>query len=88
MLATQNNDKASAFLKSEKQVNTDKELAKIADVSADTIWKARVVNNEGTDRGNRLEKVSQNSVGPLEPIVTQRELVRQEGRFLRNLINR
>lgn len=36
MLATQNNNKASAFQKSEKQVNTAKELAKQTGVSTDT----------------------------------------------------
>ena len=39
MLATQNNNKASAFQKSEKQVNTTKELAKTAGVSTDTMNK-------------------------------------------------
>ena len=37
MLATQNNDNASAYQKSEKQVNTTKEVAKLAGVSHDTI---------------------------------------------------
>lgn len=31
-----------------ENLNTDKELAKIAGVSADTIWKTRVVENEGS----------------------------------------
>ena len=39
MLATQNNNKASAFQKSEKQVNTTKELARTAGVSTDTMNK-------------------------------------------------
>src|SRR5437867_3999385 len=41
--ATQKNEAASAFLKSGKQVHTDKELAKIAGLGHDTIHKARVI---------------------------------------------
>lgn len=43
ILATQNNDNASAYQKSEKQINTAKELAKVAGVSHDTIAKVMLL---------------------------------------------
>ena len=43
MLATQNNKTGSAFQKSEKQVNTAKEIAKVAGVSHDTIAKVEKI---------------------------------------------
>ena len=43
MLATQNNNSASAFQKSEKQINTTKEIAKIAGTSHDTISKVKKI---------------------------------------------
>lgn len=49
----------TANLNSEKRetINTDKELAKIAGVSADSIWKSRVIKNEGDeDLKNRVRK--------------------------------
>lgn len=47
MLATQKNESASAFQKSDKQINTDKEVAKVAGVSHDTIHKVEVIENSG-----------------------------------------
>lgn len=46
ILATQNNMSASAFQKSEKQVNTAKELAKAAGVSHDTIAKVEKIERQ------------------------------------------
>ena len=37
-----------------KPISTDKELAKIADVSADTIWKARAKENQRGGQGGVL----------------------------------
>ncbi len=50
MLATQNNENASAFQKSDKQVNTAKELAKAAGVSHDTIHKVETIENSNDER--------------------------------------
>ena len=59
--ASQNNESAAAFQKSDKQLHTDKELAKISGLSHDTIHKAKIILakampdsdlNQGTaDRG-------------------------------------
>lgn len=49
MLATQNNNSASAFQKSEKQINTTKEIAKIAGTSHDTISKVKKIEEKAPD---------------------------------------
>lgn len=49
ILATQKNESALAYQKSDKQMNTNKELGKIAGVSHDTIHKAEVIENSGND---------------------------------------
>lgn len=46
VLATQNNDKSAAFQKSEKQINTAKEIAKVAGVSHDTIAKVERIEED------------------------------------------
>lgn len=48
MIATQNNNSASACQKSDKQIDTKKELAKIAGVSHDTIHKIKKIEAEAT----------------------------------------
>lgn len=47
MLATQKNESATAFQKSDKQINTTKEVAKVAGVSHDTIHKVEAIKNSG-----------------------------------------
>ena len=49
ILATQNNNQASAFQKSDKQVNTAKELAKVAGVSHDTIAKVQKIEQKAPE---------------------------------------
>ena len=46
MLATQNNNAASACQKSDKQIDTKKELAKVAGVSHDTIAKVEKIEQK------------------------------------------
>lgn len=48
ILATQKNDAASAYQKSEKQINTAKELAQAAGVSHDTIAKVETIEAKHT----------------------------------------
>ena len=50
MLATQKNENASAFQKSDKQINTAKEVAKVAGVSHDTIHKVEAIQNSGNQQ--------------------------------------
>jgi hypothetical protein len=45
MLATQKNESATAFQKSDKQINTDKEVAKVAGVSHDNSRKSYTQKN-------------------------------------------
>lgn len=59
MLATQNNNKASAFQKSEKQVNTTKELAKTAGVSTDTMNKVIQVQKHAPEP---IKKAVENNI--------------------------
>ena len=49
VLATQNNTTASAFQKSERQINTAKELATVAGVSHDTIAKVEKIEAEAPE---------------------------------------
>lgn len=48
ILSSQNNNKSSAFQKSDKQVHTSKELAKVAGVSHDTIAKVQKIEQQAT----------------------------------------
>lgn len=50
MLAVQKNESASAFQKSDKQINTTKELAKVAGVSHDTIHKVEAIQKSGNEQ--------------------------------------
>ena len=50
ILATQKNENASAYQKSDKQINTSKELAKVAGVSHDTIHKVEAIQNSGNEQ--------------------------------------
>lgn len=73
ILATQNNDNSAAFQKSEKQVNTAKELAKIAGVSHDTIAKVEKIEKSAPEpiiEASRKGEISVNAayqVTKLEP---------------------
>lgn len=49
VLATQKNESASAYQKSDKQIVTNKEVGRIAEVSHDTIHKVDVIENSGND---------------------------------------
>lgn len=49
VLAAQNNSAASAHQKSDKQINTNKELAKAAGVSHDTIHKVEVIKEKANE---------------------------------------
>ena len=49
VLAAQNNSAASAHQKSDKQINTNKELAKVAGVSHDTIHKVEVIKEKANE---------------------------------------
>lgn len=49
VLATQKNESASAYQKSDKQIVTNKEVGKIAEVSHDTIHKVDVIENSGNE---------------------------------------
>ena len=64
-LSTQNNDSGRAvFQKSGKQespTHTDKELAKLAGVSHDTIYKAEIIKNEGTEE--QIQRARQGGKG-------------------------
>lgn len=50
ILSTQKNESASAYQKSDKQINTNKELAKVAGVSHDTIHKVEAIQNSGNQQ--------------------------------------
>lgn len=73
ILATQNNDNSAAFQKSEKQINTAKELAKLAGVSHDTIAKVERIEEEAPEpvvTASRQGRISVNAayqVTKLEP---------------------
>ena len=49
VLATQKNESASAYQKSDKQIVTNKEVGRIAEVSHDTIHKVDVIENSGNE---------------------------------------
>lgn len=49
ILASQNNNNASAFQKSDKQIHTSKELAKVAGVSHDTIAKVQKIEEKAPE---------------------------------------
>ena len=49
VLATQKNDAATAYQKSDEQINTNKELAKVAGVSHDTIHKVDVIEQKAPE---------------------------------------
>jgi len=76
------NNSAEQFnLKSNKTVNTHEELAKIAGVSKDTIWKTKVIKNEGSEELQaqaRKGKISINKAFNLtrkpEPAKTNEEI--------------
>ena len=72
MLATQKNESASAFQKSDKQVNTAKELAKIAGVSHDTIHKVETIENSGNELVKRQAKSGEISINKAYNIVTDK----------------
>lgn len=73
ILAVQNNNNSSAFQKSEKQINTAKEIAKVAGVSHDTIAKVETIENKAPEpvvMASRKGDISVNSayeVTKLEP---------------------
>lgn len=62
MLATQKNESASAFQKSDKQVNTAKELAKVAGVSHDTIHKVEVIQEKAPEEIKQKVKSGELSI--------------------------
>lgn len=60
--AAQNNDSASAFQKSDKQVHTAKEVAKIAGLSHDTIHKAKVIVDKATEEVKEKLRAGETSI--------------------------
>ena len=60
--ATQNNNSASAYQKSEKQVNTTKELAKVAGVSHDTIHKVETIESKASEPLKEQVKAGQKTI--------------------------
>lgn len=79
MLATQNNDNASAHQKSEKQVNTSKELAKIAGMSHDTIHRVEVIETRGTDDLKQKVRSGEKSINEAYISVTpKKKTLKQE----------
>ena len=62
ILATQKNESASAYQKSDKQINTNKELAKIAGVSHDTIHKVETIEKKATPQTKQLVREGKLSI--------------------------
>ncbi len=62
MLATQNNNKSSAFQKSEMQVNTTKELAQIAGISVDTMSKIKKIEKKAPEEVKKKVKSGEMSI--------------------------
>lgn len=78
MLATQNNDNASAYQKSEKQVNTTKEIAKLAGVSHDTIHKVEVIEAKGSDELKQKVRSGEKSINEAYISVTPKKKSMQQ----------
>ena len=80
ILATQKNDSASAYQKSEKQINTGEELARIAGMSHDTIHRVEVIERDAPTelkeaaRKNEISVKAAYEVTKMEP-EKQKEVV-------------
>lgn len=62
MLATQNNNSARAFQKSEKQMNTTKEIARIAGTSHDTVAKVKKIEEKAPEEVKQKVKKGDMSI--------------------------
>lgn len=76
MLATQKNESASAFQKSDRQVNTAKELANIAGVSHDTIHKVEVIESKAPEALKQQVKSGDKSINSAYCEVMKKEVKR------------
>lgn len=76
MLATQKNESASAFQKSDRQVNTAKELANIAGVSHDTIHKVEKIEEKATPEQKRQVRSGEKSINQTYNEIRNKEIKR------------
>ena len=87
MLATQNNNAASACQKSDKQIDTKKEIAKAAGVSHDTIAKVEKIEAQATPEIKAALKSGDMSINQAFKTVKQQEkAIQQEERRVENAV--